>query len=157
MVGRRGSYPEVGRIASPTEPRTARQGNASAQSDQLQRRTSLIALAVPDADPPPGPTRRSLADRRHNSPSLVQNPVQTTNIIVVDRVDRPDYTATVHVSNDGGNLWRDTPLVLPAATPRSKFFASSAAFDAKGILYVSFVTLSGSGQQPRQLLDRTVG
>src|SRR5436305_822351 len=58
----------------------------------------------------------------HNSPTLVQNPVQPTNVVVLDRVDRPDYTAKLHVSQDGGNTWRDTPLVLPAETPKSKFF-----------------------------------
>src|SRR5439155_11015958 len=83
----------------------------------------------------------------HNSPSLAVNPVQPTNVVVVDRVDRPDYTAGTHVSNDGGRTWRDVSLQLPAGS-KSKLFAPSAVFDAKGILYVLFVTLSGPGNNP---------
>jgi len=82
-----------------------------------------------------------------NSPVLVVNPNQRTNMVVVDRVDRPDYTAGVHVTNNGGGNWQDIALKLPAGN-RGKLFAPSAAFDAKGMLYVSYVTLSGPGNSP---------
>jgi hypothetical protein len=83
----------------------------------------------------------------HNSPSLARNPVKPDQLVVVDRVDRPDYTATIHVSNDLGQTWQDSSLVLPAAS-KSKLFAPTAAFDGRGILYVQFVTLSGPGNGP---------
>jgi hypothetical protein len=82
-----------------------------------------------------------------NSPSLAVNPTQRTNMVVVDRVDRPDYTAGVHVTNNGGGNWQDVNLKLPAGN-RGKLFAPSAAYDGKGILYVSYVTLSGPGNSP---------
>jgi hypothetical protein len=82
-----------------------------------------------------------------NSPSLAVNPIQRTNMVVVDRVDRPDYTAGVHVTNDGGGNWQDIGLKLPAGS-RAKLFAPSATFDNKGRLYVSYVTLSGAGNSP---------
>jgi hypothetical protein len=82
-----------------------------------------------------------------NSPVLAVNPTQRTNMVVVDRVDRPDYTAGVHVTNNGGGNWQDVALKLPAGS-RSKLFAPSAAYDGKGILYVSYVTLSGPGNSP---------
>ncbi len=49
-----------------------------------------------------------------NSPVLVVNPTQRTNMVVVDRVDRPDFSAGVHVSNDGGTNWQDVALKVPA-------------------------------------------
>jgi hypothetical protein len=82
-----------------------------------------------------------------NSPALAVNPTQRTNMVVVDRVDRPDYTAGVHVTNNGGGNWQDIALKPPAGN-RGKLFAPSAAFDSKGMLYVSYVTLSGPGNSP---------
>ena len=82
-----------------------------------------------------------------NSPVLAVNPTQRTNMVVVDRVDRPDYTAGVHVTNNGGGNWQDVALKLPAGN-KGKLFAPSAAYDGKGILYVSYVTLSGPGNSP---------
>ena len=83
----------------------------------------------------------------HNSPTLAQNPVKPTQLVVTDRVDRPDYTATVHISNDQGKTWQDSALVLPTGN-KGKLFAANAAFDGHGILYVEFVTLSGPGNGP---------
>jgi hypothetical protein len=82
-----------------------------------------------------------------NSPVLAVNPTQRTNMVVVDRVDRPDYTAGVHVTNNGGGNWQDVSLKLPAAN-KGKLFAPSAAYDGKGILCVSYVNLSGPGNAP---------
>ena len=82
-----------------------------------------------------------------NSPVLAVNPTQATNMVVVDRVDRPDYTAGVHVTNNAGLNWQDVGLKLPADN-KGKLFAPSAAYDGKGILYVSYVTLSGPGNSP---------
>jgi hypothetical protein len=82
-----------------------------------------------------------------NSPALAVNPTQRTNMVVVDRVDRPDYTAGVHVTNNGGGNWQDIALKLPAGN-KGKLFAPAAAYDAHGMLYVSYVTLSGPGNSP---------
>lgn len=85
-----------------------------------------------------------------NSPSLAVNPLQATNLVVVDRVDRPDYAAGVHVSSDGGATWLDKGLVVPAGST-GKPFAPTAAFDARGTLYVLFTTLAGPGNTPEAL------
>ncbi len=82
-----------------------------------------------------------------NSPVLAVNPIQRTNMVVVDRVDRPDYTAGVHVTNNGGGNWQDIALKLPSGN-KGKLFAPAATFDGKGMLYVSYVTLSGPGNSP---------
>lgn len=82
-----------------------------------------------------------------NSPVLAVNPTQRTNMVVVDRVDRPDYAAGVHVTNNGGGNWQDIALKPPPGNP-GKFFAPSAVYDAKGMLYVSYVILSGPGNSP---------
>jgi len=83
----------------------------------------------------------------HNSPSLAENPAKPDDLVVVDRVDRPDYNATIHISSDDGKTWQDSTIVLPAGS-MSKLFAPTAVFDSHGILYVLFVTLSGPGNSP---------
>ena len=85
-----------------------------------------------------------------NSPSLAVNPLQATNVVVVDRVDRPDYAAGVHVSNDGGGTWQDKGLAVPPGAA-GKPYAPTAAFDARGTLYVLFTTLAGAGNTPEAL------
>ncbi len=106
--------------------------------------TGEIKVA-PGADVQVNQDRNPIVAR--NSPALVVNPTQRTNMVVVDRVDRPDYTAGVHVTNNGGGNWQDIALKQPPGN-RGKLFAPSAAFDSKGTLYVSYVTLSGPGNSP---------
>ncbi|HET7719200.1 MAG TPA: hypothetical protein VFK43_04480, partial [Acidimicrobiales bacterium] len=97
--------------------------------------------------PSPGEDVLVTADRNpiiaRNSPALAVNPLQRTNMVIVDRVDRPDYSAGVHITNDGGTNWRTVDLTLPPGTT-GKRFAPSAAYDGRGVLYVSYVILSGS-------------
>ncbi|MGI8808914.1 MAG: sialidase family protein [Acidimicrobiales bacterium] len=85
-----------------------------------------------------------------NSPVLAVNPLQPTNMVVVDRVDRPDFTAAVHVTNNGGTNWQDVALKMPAGVA-GKLFAPVAAYDARGVLYVSYVVLTGAGNSPDSL------
>lgn len=82
-----------------------------------------------------------------NSPVLAVNPIQPTNMVVVDRVDRPDFTAGVHVTNNGGANWQEVALTVPAGIT-GKLFAPAATYDDEGMLYVSFVMLSGPGNSP---------
>jgi hypothetical protein len=110
--------------------------------------------ASPNAEPlipAPGEDILVTQDRNpviaRNSPALAVNPIQLTNMVIVDRVDRPDYSAGVHITNDGGTNWRDVALKLPPGTA-GKLFAPSAAYDGRGILYVSYVILSGTGNDP---------
>lgn len=85
-----------------------------------------------------------------NSPVLAVNPTQPTNMVVVDRVDRPDFSAGVHVTNNGGTVWQDVALKAPAGVS-GKLFAPAAAYDARGMLYVSYVVLTGAGNSPDSL------
>lgn len=127
-------------------------------------RAALAALALlvaacgggdsPNAQellPSPGEDVLVTGDRNpiiaRNSPALAVNPLQRTNMVIVDRVDRPDYSAGVHITNDGGTNWRTVDLTLPPGTT-GKRFAPSAAYDGRGVLYVSYVILSGSGNDP---------
>lgn len=84
-----------------------------------------------------------------NSPSVAQNPHHRDNVIVVNRVDRPRFTAALHWSLDRGKSWRTTALPLPAKTDRP--YAPDAAFAPNGILYVTYVNLEGRGNQPANL------
>jgi hypothetical protein len=101
-------------------------------------------LPAPGEDVLVGHDRNPIIAR--NSPVLVVNPTQRTNMVVVDRVDRPDFSAGVHVTNNGGSIWQDVALKPPSAG--GKLFAPSAAYDSRGMLYVSFVTLRSPGNSP---------
>ncbi|HSH58917.1 MAG TPA: sialidase family protein [Acidimicrobiales bacterium] len=82
----------------------------------------------------------------HNSPSIVVSPVDPRTMAVAGRVDRPDFSASVHVSRDGGQTWSDSNLTLPQGQTRP--FQPQLAFDARGTLFVLFSTLEGQGVIP---------
>ena len=74
-----------------------------------------------------------------NSPVLAVNPAQPTNMVVVDRIDRPDYGAGVHVTNNAGINWQDIGLQRPPRSP-GKPSAPPPASDRRAILYDAFAT-----------------
>ncbi len=85
----------------------------------------------------------------NNSPSLARNPLNPANVVVANRVDAPSYTCSFHVSFDGGISWTEVPIPFPAAEqlpPRC--YIPNVSFGPKGILYLSFVTLTGLGNSP---------
>ncbi len=83
----------------------------------------------------------------HNSPTIVQNPRDPRQLVVANRIDSPLYDCALHVSADGGTTWSERDLATPGGRAR-KCYAPDAAFDAKGTLHVSFVTLRGRGNVP---------
>ncbi len=85
--------------------------------------------------------------RSNNSPTVVRNPTSAGNLVVVNRIDTPQYGCAVHVSLDGGAEWADTPLPLPEGE-EPKCYGPDAVFASDGTLYVSFVTLEGEGNTP---------
>lgn len=89
----------------------------------------------------------SLDTTAENSPSVVVNPRDPADLVVVSRVDSPQFSCTVRVSRDGGATWRPTAIPAPPGTPAFACFGPDAAFDADGTLYVSFTS---AGQVPGQ-------
>ena len=87
--------------------------------------------------------------RAHNSPSLVRNPLDPSNLALANRVDTPSYSCALHVSGDGGATWQETAIPFPAGEERpERCFAPDATFGADGTLYLVFVTLAGRGNSP---------
>ena len=101
------------------------------------------------------------ASRIHaiNSPTIVRDPTDGGNVVASYRVDRPNYSALLHVSRDGGETWTPTELPLPPGTGvcaatvagRPCPFAPDVAFDRDGKLYVLYVNLTGNGNSPANL------
>jgi hypothetical protein len=95
------------------------------------------------------PVNRSALDPgdlgAHNSPTVVQNPRDPSNLVVVNRVDRPDFGCAVHTSSDGGRTFEPSALPVPEG---EKCFAPDAAFGSDGYLHVVFVTLEGFANVP---------
>ncbi|MDQ6749411.1 MAG: glycoside hydrolase, partial [Actinomycetota bacterium] len=85
--------------------------------------------------------------KANNSPALARNPVKPANLAVVNRVDSPRYSCGLHVSLDGGKRWVDTPIATPKGE-EPKCFAPDVTFARDGTMYMSFVTLKGSGNVP---------
>jgi len=82
----------------------------------------------------------------NNSPTLVRNPGNSGNVVVVNRIDSPRFGCALHVSFDGGARWKQTPL--PAPPGERVCYAPDAAFAADGTLHLSFVTLRGRANAP---------
>ncbi|HET9051478.1 MAG TPA: sialidase family protein [Candidatus Dormibacteraeota bacterium] len=97
-------------------------------------------VAITGADP-------SAIIDANNSPTVAINPVDTRNLVVVDRLDRPGFSAALRWSRDAGASWTQTALPLPAG--RDRPYAPDIAFDPAGILYVLYVNLEGSGNDPQ--------
>ncbi|MGH9190805.1 MAG: sialidase family protein [Acidimicrobiales bacterium] len=117
--------------------------------------TWLIGSSAPSRQPrpsgpvaPANPSARDPLDiRAHNSPSVARNPERTDNLVVTSRVDSPMFACAVYVSDDGAGRWSESKLPAPAGE-EPKCFAPDAAFGSDGTLYVSFVTLAGTGNVP---------
>lgn len=82
-----------------------------------------------------------------NSPTLVSNPVNPSNLAVSSRIDTPFFSCALHVSFNGGRSWSQIPVPAPAGE-EAKCYAPDVAFGADGTLYLTFVTLSGKGNVP---------
>ena len=88
--------------------------------------------------------------KSNNSPTLAQNPRRPRNLVVVNRVDSPRYTCGLHVTDDGGARWRTSRLPIPSGE-QDKCFGPDVTFAADGTLYVSYVTLAGTTNEPHAL------
>lgn len=84
-----------------------------------------------------------------NSPSIRRNPVRPQNLVATYRVDRPNFSAMLQSSFDGGRSWRPTPLPLPPGADRP--FAPDLVFDPRGDLHVLYSNLVGRGNRPDNL------
>lgn len=85
----------------------------------------------------------------HNSPTVVQNPLDPSRIVVTNRIDSPGFSCAAHVSDDGGATF--APLDLPQPGVKGPCFAADASFGGDGTLYVSYVTLQGLANAPQAL------
>ncbi len=85
----------------------------------------------------------------HNSPTVVRNPVNPAELAIVNRVDLPQFSCALHVSDDAGATWADVPIPFPAGEEQPpRCFAPDAGFGPDGTLYLAFVTLAGRGNLP---------
>lgn len=90
----------------------------------------------------------------HNSPTVAVDPTNPEIMVVAARVDRPQLSAAIHRSEDGGRTWSSLDVPLPEGEVRA--FAPDVAFDDEGRLYVSFITLSDPANNPTAVwLSRT--
>ena len=117
----------------------------------------FLALTLASRGPNPQVTSNTLLGAggpnaivsANDSPTVVRNPTNANNVVVTNRIDRPEYDAGVHWSIDNGSTWHSTTLPLPAG--RDRRYAPDAAFANDGTLYIVYVNLEGSGNDPQEL------
>ncbi len=85
-----------------------------------------------------------------NSPTVVANPVRSSELVAASRIDTPFFSCAVQYSTDAGASWKHTPVPAPRGE-EAKCFAPDVAFSRDGTLYLSFVTLAGAGNAPNAL------
>ena len=110
-------------------------------------------VAVDGRDAPIAAGALDPADlRANNSPTLARDPTDPRHLVVVNRIDLPQYSCSLHESRDGGATWEAGAIPFPAGEELpERCFAPDAVFDVKGTLTVSFVTLIGLGNSPNAL------
>ncbi|HEX3620694.1 MAG TPA: sialidase family protein [Acidimicrobiales bacterium] len=94
-----------------------------------------------------------------NSPTIARNPKNGSNLVTAYRMDRPGYSAFLSYSDNGGDSWEQTVLPLApdvptcAASPQGEPcpFGPDVAFGPDGTLYVLYVALRGTGNDPGSL------
>jgi len=94
-----------------------------------------------------------------NSPTVVRNPTRGDNLVATYRMDRPGFSAFLSYSDNGGRTWEQTVLPLAPDVPRCAAspqgdpcpFGPDVAFAPDGTLYVLYVALRGSGNDPGSL------
>lgn len=92
----------------------------------------------------------------NNSPVVVANPRDPSNIVVANRIDTPRFSCALHVSFDGAATWSQTRLPIPPGEQR-KCYAPDVAFSPDGTLRVAYVTLRGNGNVPHAVWTLSSG
>jgi len=88
----------------------------------------------------------------NNSPTAARNPNDPANVVVANRVDRPNYSCSLHASFDGARTWQQVKVPFPAGEEEpARCYAPDVAFATDGTLHLSFVTLRGVGNTPSAL------
>lgn len=82
----------------------------------------------------------------HDSPSIARNPRDAKVLVVADKVDRPRFSAALTTSQDDGKTW--SALRFPVPIGEDRPYAPDLAWTRDGVLHLSFVTLSGTGNSP---------
>ncbi|MDQ2826133.1 MAG: glycoside hydrolase [Actinomycetota bacterium] len=94
-----------------------------------------------------------------NSPTIARNPTRGDNLVATYRMDRPGFSGFLSYSNDGGRTWEQSVLPLAPDVPKCAAspqgdpcpFGPDVAFGSDGTLYVLYVALRGSGNDPGSL------
>lgn len=85
----------------------------------------------------------------YSTPTIVADAHRPNRVVVAYREDRPNFTAAISWSDDGGITFHPTALQLPAGTDRP--FFPDVAFGPDGSLYVVYANLVGQGNVPGNL------
>ena len=83
------------------------------------------------------------------SPTLVANPTDADQLVVAGRIERPQLSAGLSRSDDGGATW--SPVSLPVPAGEVRVYAPDVAFDAQGGLHAVYATMSDPTNNPTGL------
>lgn len=86
----------------------------------------------------------------HNSPTVVQDPLDPSTIVAANRIDSPGFSCAVHRSEDGGATFSSVDVPRPEGV-KGPCYGADASFGGDGTLYISYVTLKGIANAPEAL------
>jgi Na+-translocating ferredoxin:NAD+ oxidoreductase RnfD subunit len=118
------------------------------------RTASTPAFSPPRGDSPVNPEASLITV--NDSPQLLQDPTNPDDLVVLDRVDRPDYSASVQYSTNGGQTWHIGALRLP---PASAYPATTATESMKamssGAMSATGMSMPSSGTTASGTTDKS--
>jgi len=82
----------------------------------------------------------------HNSPSVAVDPARPEVMAVADRIDTPNISCSLALSENGGVNWRGVTIPLPTGSPNC--FWPSVAYAPNGDLILLYSVLDGRYNQP---------
>lgn len=84
----------------------------------------------------------------NNSPTVSADPTSPQFLALASRVDAPDFSCKLHLSDDGGETWVPTNPVPKLPAGAEKCYAPEVDFDRGGVLHYLFMGLAGAGSSP---------
>ena len=84
----------------------------------------------------------------NNSPLLIESPVDSRLVILINRIDFPAFSCFLQISGDSGLTWQQVVPLDELPEGVEKCYGPQVAFDETGTLYFLFVGLAGNGNQP---------
>ncbi len=87
-------------------------------------------------------------NRANNSPNVVADPGDERFLALVNRLDSPDYSCSLHISGNSGKGWTPVEPISSLPPGVDKCYGPEVAIDPRGRIHFLFLGLAGDGNLP---------